>query len=277
MTSKLGIAVCQMTSIDDVDSNLQQIKNFIHQISQQKLKSFPVQIAFFPENCLYMRVKEGEKISGLKVTDPVFTELQKIAMENNLGLHLGSVPLLHHGSLANMSVMISPDGNVMPSYQKIHLFDIALEGFKPIRESDVFQHGQKPQILDFQDWSLGQSICYDLRFSELYSHYAKKSVDLILIPSAFLPKTGEAHWEILIRARAIESQAFVVAAAQVGRHQGVSGGERMTYGKSLVVGPWGNILAQGSSEHRDLLLLQLDRSELLRVRSQIPMQSHRRI
>src|SRR6185312_9241342 len=205
-----------MTSVDDVEKNFLQCEKAIIEAAAQSAK-----IIFFPENCLFMRIKEGEKILGLSVADPVFQKLSDLSKKHKIALHLGSVPLRE-------------DGKLKLTYRKIHLFDIELEGQKPIRESDVFHQGARPEILEFEGWKLGQSICYDLRFSELYQAYAKAQVDAILVPTAFLVPTGQAHWEILLRARAIESQAFVIAAAQAGNHVGVRGGQRSTYGHSLV-------------------------------------------
>ncbi|MEZ0392799.1 MAG: carbon-nitrogen hydrolase family protein [Pseudobdellovibrionaceae bacterium] len=270
MNSKLTIAVCQMTSVDDVDLNFQQMEFLLNSISK------PFDLAFFPENCLYMRLKEGEKIEGLSLEAPIFTKLGEIAKKKQVTLHLGSVPLKDNGKLANASVTVFPDGKAKCTYKKVHLFDIALEGQKPIRESDVFSHGGGPSLLEAKDWKIGQTICYDVRFAELYSYYAKLGVDLIVVPAAFLVKTGQAHWEVLLRARAIESQCYVAAAAQAGTHHN-RGNERKTYGHSVIISPWGDILAKASSDRPEVLLLDLDKFEIEKVRKQIPMQSHRRL
>jgi predicted amidohydrolase len=262
-----------MTSIDDVEANFQQIKNFLAQIK----KHSGVQIAFFPENSLYMRLKEGEKIQAIDLQGTVLERLKSLAGENQIALHLGSLPVQDQGKLSNGTVFIDSTGKLSITYKKIHLFDIDLDGDKRIRESDVFRHGEKPAVLDHANWKMGQSICYDLRFSELYSTYAKQGVEAILVPSAFLVKTGMAHWHILLRARAIESQCYVIAAAQAGLHKNSQGHSRQTYGHSLIVGPWGEIIKEGSADAQDLLIAELDRAEIGKVRRQIPMQGHRRI
>jgi predicted amidohydrolase len=151
------------------------------------------------------------------------------------------------------------------------LFDIQLAGQEAIRESDEFNHGDGPSILDIKGWKWGLSICYDLRFSELYSKYAHQAVDIISVPAAFLVPTGEAHWHTLLRARAIESQAFVVASAQSGSHKGI----RETYGHSLIVNPWGAILLDMTTV--GVSVMELKKSDIKRVREQIPMSSHRRL
>lgn len=271
--TELGVAVCQMNSVDDIEANFQQI--------QKLLKDVPddgsYDLACFPENSVYMRLKEGEKVAGVELQDPVFSKLAQLAKSKKIHLHLGSLPLRHNGHLSNASVLISPSGDVRTSYQKIHLFDIELEGQLPVRESDVFKHGDQPQILQIQDWHIGQTICYDLRFSELFSWYAQHSVELILVPSAFLVPTGKVHWDILLRARAIESQAYIVASAQAGVHTGKNGGSRETYGHSLVVDPWGQVIAQGTSSGPQTLLVKIDLKRVQAVRKQIPMRNHRRL
>jgi len=270
VSSNLKIALCQMTSVDDVEANLQQIEKLCAPIEK-------ADVIFFPENCLFMRLKEGDLIRGLDLEDPAFLRLGELAKNKSCYLHLGSVPLRENGKLSNASVVISPRGEARCSYRKIHLFDITLEGQNPVRESDAFIHGSEPLVLDMVSWRWGQTICYDLRFSELFSIYAHQSVDAILVPAAFLIKTGQAHWEILLRARAIESQCYVIATAQAGAHRNGGEAERKTYGHSLVVNPWGEIIAEGSADHPEILLAELDRDLIEKVRRQIPMSGHRRL
>lgn len=271
MKSNLKAIVCQMTSIDDIEANYQQIESLLRSVSQ------PADIAFFPENCLYMRLVEGQPIPGLSFQHPIFQKLQKLAADRKMILHLGSIPLREGGKLTNASVAVAADGKIEATYRKMHLFDIALEGQAPIRESDVFNHGPTPSVLSVKDWQLGQTICYDIRFSELFSVYAKKKVDVILVPAAFLVKTGQAHWEVLLRARAIESQCYVIAAAQAGTHANPQGSQRKTFGHSMVISPWGEILYQGSSDQPEAHFVELDFKQIETVRRQIPMHSHRRL
>lgn len=274
MSSELVVAVAQMTSIDDTDANLMQMEALLEDI----FVSHSPRLVGFPENCLYMRVKEGEKIQGFSLEDGVFSRLSDLAKKYDTHLHLGSVPLHIEGHLYNSSVLVTPRGEVRPTYQKLHLFDIQLEGQKPIRESDVFRHGQRPSVIDVDGWKIGETICYDVRFAELYSQYARKEVDLILVPAAFLVKTGEAHWEILLRARAIESQAYLMASAQGGTHVSASGGGmRETYGHSLVVDPWGSVLGQVEKRSVGYAVVSLTKERIEGVRRQIPMKFHRRL
>lgn len=273
MSAELVVAVVQMTSVDDIEANLQQIRHLVQDI----FKENKPRLLSFPENCLYLRVVEGEKIEGLSLAHPAFHFLSQIAQQYDAYLHLGSVPLIHEGDLFNSSILITPEGQVLPTYQKLHLFDIQLEGQKPIRESDVFRHGKKPNVIEVDGWRVGETICYDVRFAELFSRYAQEEVDLILVPAAFLVKTGEAHWEILLRARAIESQAFVIASAQAGTHVGKNGKTRETYGHSLIVDPWGGVLGQVHENAPGFCVLTLSRGRIEKVRQQIPMKSHRRL
>lgn len=272
MKNHFNIAIGQMNSTDSVEKNLQQIKELLSQVSPA------TELICFPENSLYMRIKEGEKIEGIELSNPAFSELAMEAKARKQFLHLGSVALRENGVLKNASILVTPDGEVRPSYYKIHLFDIEMEGHPPVRESDVYQHGATPEILKINDWQLGQSICYDLRFAELYSWYAARDVEVILIPASFLVPTGRVHWEILLRARAIESQAFIVAAAQAGTHTSTKGsGHRETYGRSMIIDPWGQIVAEAKTLTPEVLEFKLSLEKVITVRRQIPMKNHRRL
>jgi predicted amidohydrolase len=246
--------------------------NIINESLQHHLD---VDLILFPENCLYLRVIEGEQIPFFKLDCFEFQNLSELAKKHEVTLHLGSVPLQLEGEIFNSSVWIFADGRIEAGYQKMHLFDIQLEDQKQIRESDVFSYGQRPNMVTLKDWKIGESICYDLRFSELYSIYAKAEVDVILIPSSFLVPTGIAHWQILTRARAIESQCYVLASAQGGQHIGKNGSIRETFGHSIAISPWGKVLVEIEAPLKWQFLV-LNKSENVKVRKQIPMKSHRR-
>jgi predicted amidohydrolase len=278
-SDSLQIAVLQLTSVDDVEANFRHIEALLELIQPGSCD-----LVLTPENALYMRVKELEPIAPMRLGDAVFQKLAVHAKRLGTTLHIGSVPLEKNGKLYNTSVLLHPSGEIQESYSKIHLFDVDVEGVKPVRESDVFAAGDKPVMFSIKGWKIASSICYDLRFADLYSRYASLEADLILIPSAFLVPTGRAHWDVLIRARAIESQAFVAAAAQGGTHHSTrGGGSRSTYGHSIVVDPWGEVLGQlpdapGEMRMEQRILraeLKLDR--LTRVRNQIPMRKHRKV
>jgi predicted amidohydrolase len=155
------------------------------------------------------------------------------------------------------------------------LFDVEVAGAPPVRESDYFNGGSEARVVEIDGWKFGLSICYDLRFAELYLRYAREKADVILVPSAFLVPTGEAHWHVLLRARAIEAQCFVAAPAQSGEHHSDSQ-VRKTYGHSLVVDPWGKVLAE-LKESPQIQVVELDRELITKARRQIPMGGHRRL
>ncbi len=263
-----------MNSVDDVDTNFRQIVNLLSEIK----KNDEIDLACFPENSLYMRIKEGEVIEGLTLDHKVFSLLKNEANKRGIFLHLGSVAMRVGGQLRNASVTVTPLGEVSITYEKIHLFDIDIENHAPVRESDVYLHGEEPKILELHGWHFGQTICYDLRFSELFNWYAQHAVEAMLVPASFLVPTGKAHWHVLLRARAIESQAYVIAAAQAGQHHSLKkSGLRETFGHSLVIDPWGQILAEGNPEGPQLLKVKLDLEKIKAVRKQIPMANHRRL
>ncbi|HEY8270267.1 MAG TPA: nitrilase-related carbon-nitrogen hydrolase [Pseudobdellovibrionaceae bacterium] len=274
MSQELKVAICQMTSVDDLKKNLQQMEALVGEVQENS----GVRLFCFPENCLYMRIKEGEAIPPFTVQDSVFEDLAVIARYRKAYFHLGSVPLQMGDFLYNSSIIISDEGKIETSYQKIHLFDIHLAGHEPIRESDVFRHGVGAGVFTIDGWKIAQTICYDLRFAELYSQYAREHVDAILVPAAFLVKTGEAHWEVLLRARAIESQCYVIASAQAGRHESShGGGTRETYGHSSIVDPWGEMVVHLSGTKKQTSVYSLSKPKIEQVRRQIPMAQHRRL
>lgn len=274
-TSTLRVHLAQMNSVDDVAHNVGQVISLLEQVPPAIAGQ--EQLVCFPENSLYLRLGETGTIPPLNLQEGFWAEFARIGAEKNAVLHFGSVPLKGREKLLNSSVLLRPGQSPTPSYTKIHLFDIDVEGHRPIRESESFEHGHESAVFEVNGWSIGQSICYDVRFSELYHRYARLNVDVILVPAAFLVPTGRAHWETLLRARAIESQAYVLAAAQAGRHVGHNGGERMTYGHSLIVEPWGGIVEDAGAEGVRLISAELKRTEIAKVRRQIPMKDHRRL
>jgi len=270
----LKVALAQLNSNDDIQNNLKSILNLIDEAFANPNKP---EIIFFPENSLFFRVQADDKVSALDIHSSVWAELQNKADSTGIALHLTTALLDEDKKVYNASVLISPNQKLEITYRKIHLFNITLSGQKSIRESDVFADGTGPSIFEFKGFKFGSSICYDVRFSELYSYYAKHDVDVILIPAAFLVKTGQAHWDLLLRARAIESQCYVLAAAQAGsHHSSKSDAHRETYGNSMIIGPWGEILAQ-KVDGVGLVYFDIKKAEIAAVRTQIPMKSHRRL
>jgi predicted amidohydrolase len=265
---KAGIA--QLNSNDSVAENLKQMKNLIAESKHEK-----PDVIFFPENSLFFRIGAGSAVHAVKLEDPEIAELALLAREQRVALHL-TTAVEEDGKVFNASILIEPTGEPRIVYRKMHLFDIELDGQRPIRESESFVHGPSPVVTDVAGFKTGHSICYDVRFAELYSSYARQKVDLILVPAAFLVKTGQAHWEVLLRARAIESQCYVIAAAQAGVHRSaVEGQKRETFGHSMLVDPWGQIVSVKSADV-GIFYAELSKEEISKVRKQIPMDQHRR-
>lgn len=197
---------------------------------------------------------------------------RELARELKIYLHIGSLAVRANPErAANRSFLIAPDGNILASYDKIHMFDIELDGGESYRESANYQPGETAVMSDLPWGRIGLTICYDVRFPALYRALAEAGASFITVPSAFTVRTGEAHWSTLLRARAIENGCFIFAAAQAGKHE--SG--RETYGHSLIVDPWGEILAEGGVEP-GVVLAKIDPAKVLSVRKSIPSLQHGR-
>jgi len=195
-----------------------------------------------------------------------------LAKELKIFLHIGSLALRFSPEKAvNRSFLIGPDGALLASYDKIHMFDIDLPGGESYRESANYQPGETAVISDLPWGRIGLTICYDLRFPALYRALAEAGASFLTVPSAFTRKTGEAHWHVLLRARAIETGCFVFAAAQAGLHEN----KRETYGHSLIIAPWGEILVEGGVEP-GAFLAKIDMSKVEAARKAVPSLQHGR-
>lgn len=195
-----------------------------------------------------------------------------LAAELGIHLHIGSLALRASPERAvNRSFLIAPNGDILASYDKIHMFDIDLDNGESYRESANYQPGESAVITDLPWGRLGLTICYDLRFPALYRALAEAGADFIAVPAAFTKKTGEAHWHALLRARAIENGCFILAAAQGGLHEN----KRETFGHSIIVDPWGRVLAEADSEP-GFIMATIDPAEVQRVRKSIPSLQHGR-
>jgi predicted amidohydrolase len=204
--------------------------------------------------------------------DPVLSAVRDSAARSGIWVHLGSLAVrIEGGKLANRSYLLSDGGQIRASYDKIHLFDVDLATGESWRESALYAPGGRTVVADSPVGRLGLSICYDLRFPDLYRALTDAGAQTLAIPAAFTVPTGRAHWHVLLRARAIEAGVFVVAAAQSGRHED----GRDTYGHSLVVGPWGEILLD-MGEGGGVGFAELDLGEIDAVRARLPALRHRR-
>ena len=204
--------------------------------------------------------------------DATLTTLREVARKLAIYIHIGSLAIkASPEKAANRSFLIDRRGEVAARYDKIHMFDVDLAGGESYRESNTYRPGELAMVADLPWGRLGLTVCYDLRFPALYRALAEAGASFLAIPSAFTRQTGEAHWHVLQRARAIENGCFVFAAAQGGKHEN----GRETYGHSLVVDPWGRILAEGGSEP-GVVMAQIDPSEVVAARSRIPSLHHGR-
>lgn len=205
--------------------------------------------------------------------DAAFAAAAGMARDHGIWLHIGSTPVLRDdGRIANRAAVFGPDGDMKATYDKIHMFDVDLPGGESWRESAIYAPGRDIVITPVDDVRLGLAICYDLRFPHLFADQARAGANVLSVPSAFTRQTGEAHWHVLLRARAIETGAFVVAAAQGGEHED----GRQTYGHSMIVDPWGVILAEKSDDAPGVIVAEIDPAQSARARTRIPNLRHRR-
>lgn len=273
-----------MTSTDRVDVNLSKI---LEALEHFEMPDQRVDLVCLPENTFYFNFK-SKIVSADVITleHEAFKTLEIWSKNYKTSIHIGGTPLSIDGIVYNASVLIFPGMASQVVYKKIHLFDVNVEG-RRVCESDSFKPGEELAMIDINGWKLGLTICYDLRFAELFIGYHRQQVDGILVPSSFLVPTGRAHWSTLLKARAIETQSFIIACAQVGTHSSLQVPEapsKETWGESVVFEPWGQRLAvsetfdQISSGVRQTpLTVELDRTLIERARQQIPLLSHRKL
>jgi predicted amidohydrolase len=198
--------------------------------------------------------------------DATLAALRQLARELAITLHVGSLALkVSDAKAVNRGFIIDPDGEITGRYDKIHMFDVDLGNGESYRESNAYRPGERAVLTDVDGIRLGMTICYDLRFPSLYRALAEGGAKVLTVPSAFTRPTGEAHWHILLRARAIENGAYVLAAAQGGRHEN----GRDTYGHSLVVDPWGRVIAEGGTDP-GVILAEIDMAEVAAARARVP-------
>ncbi|HEX4179249.1 MAG TPA: carbon-nitrogen hydrolase family protein [Caulobacteraceae bacterium] len=199
--------------------------------------------------------------------DPCVRDLIALAAELKVWLLIGSAVVLREGGgVANRSILIDPDGREVVTYDKMHMFDVDLPSGEKARESEAFVAGDAAVVADTPLGRIGLSICYDVRFAYLYRALAKAGAQILTVPAAFTRSTGEAHWEILLRARAIETGSFVLAPAQGGLHEDGRG----TWGRSMIIGPWGEVLARADGDEPGVISATLDLDAVAKARQAIP-------
>ncbi|MGA8558950.1 MAG: carbon-nitrogen hydrolase family protein [Pseudolabrys sp.] len=205
-------------------------------------------------------------------SDNALATLRELARQFGIHIHIGSLAIrISHDRAANRSFLVDPKGDIAARYDKIHMFDVDLAGGESYRESRNYRPGDSAVLADLPWGRLGLTICYDLRFPALYRALAEAGATMLSIPSAFTKQTGDAHWHVLLRARAIENGCFVFAAAQGGKHEN----GRDTYGHSLIVDPWGRIIAEGGTEP-GVVMARIDPAEVTKARARIPSLQHGR-
>ena len=202
---------------------------------------------------------------GPEAQDPVLAALREVARERGIVVHLGSIAVKDGDKVANRSFLIGRDGEIVASYDKIHLYDVDLPNGESWRESATYTGGGRAVLAETPWGLLGMTICYDVRFAALYKALAENGAAFLSAPAAFTRQTGEAHWHVLHRARAIETGSFMISAAQAGLHED----GRETFGHSLIVDPWGRVLAEGGTEP-GVVMAEIDTALVAEVRGRIP-------
>ena len=266
---EVTVAVIQLSSDADVARNVEVASEFVREAA-----SWGATYVQVPEYFNYLGPARGFSDASEPVPGPTTTHFARLAASLGVAVHLGS--MLERSSDAakpfNTSVVIDEHGDVVATYRKAHLFDVDVPGQITHRESDVIAAGDELVVVDVAGVCLGLSICFDLRFAELYRGLVLAGADVLAIPAAFNASTGAAHWEVLVRARAIENHAFVLSAAQVG----TTSDAIATFGHSMVVDPWGVVVAQSTSDGPEVVLATIDPDDVRRRRSQIDVLALRR-
>jgi predicted amidohydrolase len=258
-----------MTCGSDVERNVTTALELIERAVERGATYVQV-----PEYVTYYGSARGYAAAAETVPGPSTGRFAELARRAGVVVHVGSLleasPV--EGRYHNTSVLIGPRGDVLATYRKAHLFDVEVPGEVAYRESDAIVAGDEVVVADLGEFRLGLSICFDLRFPELYRRLAVAGATVLAVPSAFAEATGRVHWEVLLRARAIENHAFVVAAAQVGPSRDAPA----TWGHSMIVGPWGEILAESTSPGPDVIVAPVDLAEVEARRAQIAVLALRR-
>jgi predicted amidohydrolase len=264
-------AALQMQSTSDEQGNFAQARELV-----AKAAAAGARLVTTPENTNYLGPHEEKVRRAQPLDGPTVARFAALASENDVFLLLGSYNerAADERRCYNTSVLFSPQGSVVAVYRKIHLFDVDVPGGVRFAESATCKPGEATAVVATPLGRFGLTICYDLRFAELYRRLADEGAEILMIPSAFTLATGKDHWEPLVRARAIETQCWVIAPAQHGRHD--DGGLNHTWGHAMIVDPWG-IPAATASDGPGLALAEIDLDRVARVREAIPVARHRRL
>ena len=271
----MRIALIQLTVTDDPVANLAATLGFVRQAHAEG-----AEFILTPEctNGLWSNRAAQKALLRLEEDDATLAALRDEAGKLGVWLLIGSLALLtgdSDGRFANRSFLIRPDASIAARYDKIHMFDVNVSETEVYRESAAFRPGSQAVIAQTPFAPIGMTVCYDVRFATLYRKLAQGGAQIITVPAAFNHITGAAHWETLLRARAIENGAFVLAPAQTGFHAEADGKGRRTYGHSLAIAPWGEVLADGGTEP-GVTLVDLDLTQVADARGRVPSLQHDR-
>jgi predicted amidohydrolase len=266
---KFVAAAVQMLAGDDKQANLQEATRWVRDAAAKGAR-----LVALPEVFIWRGSKKLERQFAEPIPGPTSIKLSDLARELGIYLLAGSIleEISNSERAYNTSLLFDPAGKQIACYRKIHLFDVDLANGVSLRESQTRAHGESPVAVKTELGAMGLSVCYDLRFPELYRTLADRGAELIFVPSAFTAYTGAAHWETLLRARAIENQVYIIAPDQFGK--GVNSFE--TYGHSMIIDPWGRIIA-GLPEGPGVITASIDLDYLAKIRAELPALSHRRL
>lgn len=264
------VAIVQLTTSANVDQNLQMIAALF-----EKAAAHEASLVVLPENFAFMGINEQDKLNVVETEGDgkIQQTISHLAKQYGLWVIAGTLPLKGiEGRVRASSLVFDAEGKQVASYDKIHLFDVDVPGGECHQESRTIQPGITTTVVDTPIGCVGLSVCYDVRFPELYRKLVLQGAQLFAIPAAFTAVTGTAHWEILLRARAVENLAYVLAPNQCGHHDN----GRHTYGHSMVIDPWGKIIAQAGTEP-DLVIAEIELSYLKTLRQQFPCNDHHKM
>jgi len=263
----LNVAAIQMNSRDDKQLNIQTALELI-----DRAAAGGARLVALPEIWTYLGNPAGNRENAEQIPGAVSDLLANRARKHGIYLHGGSYHQTEPGNprVLNTALVFNPDGDIIARYSKIHMFDVVLDGIASYEESATVAPGEEIVTFDLDGFRVGLAICYDLRFPELFRILAMRGADLIVLPAAFTMTTGKDHWEILIRARAIENGVYMMAPGQVG-HDGTG---KWCYGRSMIVDPWGTVLAT-APDAETTISAQVDRVHLQKIRRQVPSLANR--
>jgi predicted amidohydrolase len=269
-TAFLKVALIQTAQWGDKAKNIDTAFGLV----REAVADFKPDLVILPEMFAFYSADQAAMIENAEPVPggSLYQRLSALAVELNIHLHAGTILETGPEGRFNTTLVFDPKGAEIARYRKIHCFDITAPDGAVYRESDVFQAGNQVVTYDIGDIRLGCTICYDLRFSELFLALQERGVDAIIVPAAFTAQTGRDHWEILLRARAIETQSYLLAAGQTGPYDHNS---RATWGHSLAIDPWGRLLAD-AGEETGFITAILEKEALTTVRGRIPMRVHRK-